>query len=382
MERVTDHPTANEQLLYFTSPSITADGATLVFLSDRGGEPNVFARDLGSGHETQVTDNTAGVLRSYVYFDGREGEGLGKASISLDPRRGLVYYLQGNDIRVADLSGHRRRLATIAEGLMTGFTHVSTDGRWFCLPTIDRAAFGEHRGGYTPTIDERVRERGLASHLRIFDTASGEEVAREPVPEAWVTHVQFNPADPTLLMYNHEWCSETGWRRMWLWDGEAHRPLRSLEAGRIADDWICHEVWSQDGAHVIYHGGFGAEGVGGTFVGRITPASGATVEVPLPEHHRGYGHFITGPADRLVTDGYYRASDDPPGNHGRWICLVDVDWDDRRTDWTPLERHGSSWTSQDAHPHPVFSPDGAWVYLTSDFEGRRAVYRINTGTTA
>lgn len=68
MQRVTGHPDADEQLLCFTSPSLTAGDEHLVFLSDRTGEPNVYVRRLSTGRERQLTDNRDGALRSYVYF--------------------------------------------------------------------------------------------------------------------------------------------------------------------------------------------------------------------------------------------------------------------------------------------------------------------------
>jgi Tol biopolymer transport system component len=43
---------------------------------------------------------------------------------------------------------------------------------------------------------------------------------------------------------------------------------------------------------------------------------------------------------------------------------------------TPLVEHGSSWSSQDDHPHPIVTPDGRSVLFTSDRRGSRAVYRI------
>jgi Tol biopolymer transport system component len=46
---------------------------------------------------------------------------------------------------------------------------------------------------------------------------------------------------------------------------------------------------------------------------------------------------------------------------------------------TPLVEHGSSWSSQDAHPHPVFDPGGRSVLFTSDRAGVRAVYRVEAG---
>lgn len=43
----------------------------IYMLSDRTGSPNVVVRSLSDGKERILTDNRKGILKSYVYFDGR-----------------------------------------------------------------------------------------------------------------------------------------------------------------------------------------------------------------------------------------------------------------------------------------------------------------------
>jgi len=139
-ERITRQPEADEQLLYFTSTSLTADDRRLVFISDRTGHPNLFDRDLDTGEERQLTRNAEGHLKSYVYFHGEPYRGLGKASVSLHAPSGTVYYLNGREIRKVGLEGKERTLAEYPFGQMTAFTHVSSDGKRLCVPTTDSRA--------------------------------------------------------------------------------------------------------------------------------------------------------------------------------------------------------------------------------------------------
>jgi hypothetical protein len=158
--RITQHPSANEQLLYFTSNSLTGDDRNIVFISDRTGHPNLYSLDLVNGEEVALTGNREGFLKSYVYFDGQPYRGFGKASVTLDSERGLVYYIQGRDICVADLKGKVRVLAQYPYGQVTAFTHVSADGRRLCVPTTDERALGDDlikAGNLTRTIDQRVQ---------------------------------------------------------------------------------------------------------------------------------------------------------------------------------------------------------------------------------
>lgn len=218
-EPVTRGP-GNNQLLYFTSTSLLCQNKWLVFISDRTGSPNLYWMDLETGEERALTAQSEGYLYSYVYFDGNPYRGLGKASVSLDAERGIVYYLQGRSVMQVDLHGNARELCRLPQGQLTGFTHVSADGSLLCVPTVDEDAFCVGQGDRNPGIDLRTREKGLSSYLRVFDTHTGEEVLCEPVSGAWITHVQFCPTDNHKILYNHEWCTDCGIRRMWLFDGK------------------------------------------------------------------------------------------------------------------------------------------------------------------
>lgn len=368
------HP-GNNQLLYFTSSSLTADDRHLVFISDRAGHPNLFTRDLMTGSERQLTTNTEGILKSYVYFDGQPYRGFGKGSVSLDPRTGVVYYIQGRQVCSVTLDGRQKVLAELPPDQVTAFTHVSADGSWLCVPTTDARALEGYQqvaGKSNFEVDQRVQAEGLSSYLRIYDTTTGKLVACEPVPKAWVTHVQFSPANRNLLLYNNEYCADSGVRRIWLWDGKSHRRLRTEGDGRSRLDWTCHEMWERDGRAIIYHGTY-TNGV--SYLGRVLPDGSGRVEIPFPAGWKRYGHFTVGRPGELVTDGYY----EEPGDQlwgGAWISRLEVDWAGHQIQWAPLWRHGSSWTSQDCHPHPVFDHAGEAIWFTSDQSGQRAIYRL------
>ena len=376
-EAATANPQANEQLLYFTSTSLLADDRRLIFMSDRTGHPNIFLRDLASGDQRQLTTNSEGCLKSYVYFDGQAYKGFGKASVSVDAARGIVYFIQGRKICAVDAQGRQRVLAEYPEGQMTAFTHVSADGARLCVPTTDaRALDGDtvFKGKPPYNIDARVRQENLSSYLRVYDTADGKEVLCERVPQAWITHVQFSPVSRDLILYNHEWPSDCGIRRMWLWDGKSHLRLRTEGDGRSRADWTCHEMWERDGRAIIYHGAYAK---GPAYVGRVKPDGSGRVEIPLTAGWKRYGHFTEGKPGMLTSDGYYEQPGDPgPKSHGAWVSLLKIDWDARQTQWLPLCLSGSSWRSQDAHPHPIFNHAATAVFFTSDKGGKRAVYRV------
>ncbi|MFA6289346.1 MAG: hypothetical protein WC661_18345 [Opitutaceae bacterium] len=394
---------ANDQLLYFTSSSLTADDRHLVFISDRDSpvpkaadplaQVNLYALDRRDGSVRRLTDNTEGYLRSYVYFEGLRHRGLGMASVSLHAESGDVYYLQGDMLcRVNARTGDRRRLTAVPSGHVTGFTHVSADNRRVCVPTIHESAFDiadPHR------IDDNVQRLGLPSFLRIYDTVTGEQVEEVVVPSAWVTHVQFHPRDPQKVLFNHEWASDCGIRRIWLWDGSTLRRMRdegtNLDGSlRRRADWVCHEVWSPDGEWIVYHGGHDG---GASYVGRMAADGTRHEELEFPPGFNRYGHFTLGNGPGLlVSDGYAECTPEQAaalpaigggsGWGGHWLSTLEVDWERRTIRWNPICRHGSSWNSQDAHPHPVFNHAGDEVLFTSDGGGLRSIYAINAATGA
>ena len=395
--KITTQLDAHEQLLYFTSSSLDLQDEYLVFISDRTGHPNLFVRNLHDGQEHQLTHNRNGTLKSYVYFNGNERQGLGKASISFDAQRKLLYYIQDDALCCTALDGSTFILNRIPHDQVTAFTHVSADGTRLCVPTTDaRALEAERLVNDSPAyaaeqakkneiisdkpdydIDERVRNEGLSSWLNVYDTHSGKLLTREQVKCAWITHVQFSPLDSSLILYNHEWPSDCGIRRLWLWDGKNHVRLRNEGEGRSRADWTCHEMWQADGRYIIYHGKYPD---GCAYIGRVDAQGKNVIEIALPEIYHRYGHFTAGNKHNnwLVSDGYYHPSGTPENSNwgGEWISRVEVDWDARRLKWTALCPHESYWDCQDSHPHPIFDHSDGAVYFTSNQSGMRAVYKV------
>jgi len=395
------------QLLYFTCSSLSSDDRRLYVISDRDGHPNVYVRDLETGEERRLTDNQAGELKSYVYFAGTQDRGLGKASVCLDSARDLIYYIQDDRVCKVGLDARPQVLARVPDGRMTAFTHVSSDGRLLCVPMTDGRILEydpETEGSGLDkrpiyNIDGRVQDEGLSSYLCVYDTATGALVYEKRVPLCWITHVQFNPADSEIIMYNHEWpVRDCGIRRIWLYDHRQDTLRRVRTEGtdtlgnpggyaRRADDWVCHEMWSDDGGIIIYHGGYAG---GPAMVGKYELASGKYWEIALPEEYKAYGHFTMDHRMNLCCDGYFRfpedvrivrenSTDNGPDPHkkdGEYISRVLPHWEEGRLEWIPLCKHRSDWLGQDAHPHPIYSHRGDAIYFNSRSGRYVKVYRV------
>ena len=399
----------NTQLLYFTSSSVSQNDERIYMICDKGGNPNVMVKDLLTGREQFLTDNQNGILKSYVYFDGTFNHGLGKASVCLDSKRDVVYYIQDDKICKVDLTGTVTVLNTIPDGRMTAFTHVSAEGKYLCVPMTDGRCLKfdpdtegtglDKRPVYD--IDGRIQNENLNSYLCVYDTHTGNMLYEKKVERCWITHVQFNPQNPQLIMYNHEWPSfDCGIRRIWIYNHKEDTltPVRregsdtlGNPGGRVRsrNDWVCHEMWSDDGSCIIYHGGYVN---GPAMVGKHELNSGKYWEIALPEIYNAYGHFTMDHAGNLVCDGYFKYSweikkvrenstdqgPDPHKKDGEYICRVEADWDNGKLNWIPLCRHESDWLGQDAHPHPIYSHAGDRIFFNSRMDQYVNVYSVSS----
>jgi oligogalacturonide lyase len=71
-----------------------------------------------------------------------------------------------------------------------------------------------------------------------------------------------------------------------------------------------------------------------------------------------YGHFtVSSNEGLLVTDGIIDAKS---------IHLCHADWKAEKLSWSQICEHNSSFSTQDVHPHPIFSHDNRYVLYTSD----------------
>ncbi len=392
------------QMLYFTCSSLSADDKRIYMISDRNGSPNVVVRTLDSGEERILTRNTNGYLKSYVYFDGTFNKGLGKASVSLDSLNDIVYFIQDDKICKVNLHGEITQLATIPDGRMTAFTHVSADGRMLCVPMTDGRCldFDPETEGYgldrrpVYNIDGRIQAEHLSSYLCVYDTMTGALLYEKQVPQCWITHVQFNPTNPELIMFNHEWPeSDCGIRRIWLYDHTTDTLRRVRTEGdmpgkyqRRREDWVCHEMWSDNGRYIIYHGGYAN---GPAFVGRVDTADFSYVECALPDDYNAYGHFLMAHNGDLVCDGYFKFPDeikpvrenstdngpDPHKKDAEYISQVIPDWKNGTLRWIPLCKHETDWLGQDSHPHPIYSHRGDKIYFSSRSGKKVQVYYVD-----
>jgi len=206
-----------------------------------------------------------------------------------------------------------------------------------------------------------------------LDLASGEaRVIHED--RCWLGHPNYRP-DGRTIMFCHEGPWDRVDSRIWFVDpdGSNLREGRRRERapGELAERWG-HEYWLADSSHAAYVYFPERYGVDGTL--RFLDPETLTEEVVMPVPP--CSHFLSNRENtHVVCDGEAGLSDD--------LYLLDL----ATKTSAELCRHGSSMkpyidprtgraNTQEAHPHPCFSPDGRRVVFTSDREGEPAVYVV------
>jgi oligogalacturonide lyase len=134
------------------------------------------------------------------------------------------------------------------------------------------------------------------------------------------------------------------------------------------DEGVVHEFFTQQGdvgfQYFIDHGNSVEE-----FNAFIRPDGTWLRQYRYPGARPG--HFQSNSTNTLCVGdcGYLDPKDEDGRNYIALMTHNNGEVQVRRLAW-----HGASWTSQEAHPHPVFSPDDKWVVFNSDREKHHNVY--------
>ena len=404
--------TANCQLLYFTSGSLTADGAVLAAITNaysahpEGASLARIARASGAMEPLAVFSGPA--MQAYPYFARPRSanpaedylfngtvatHGLNKSSPCLHPATGNLFFVWGREDGWGQLDcvnlrdGRRRMLAEIRPERTVGYCHLDAAGEHLLLSLADARIleFGAKRKG-NQEMSANYAKFGLTTQIAEVEVATGRLTVRWEEP-AWVTHVQYHPLRRDLVLYNHEWTWPLGTERIWLKSDKAPRsqvrpagrPIRFRVSPDPGLDDVAHEVWQEDGQAVIYHGvRWDAGEYPEQFVGRAPVAGAAPLsEISIPRDAASfYGHFFPSRAGDFVITDALASEAGKKQRRGNLIARLDLDWANGGMEVVPLCASNTSWHTQDNHPHPVLSPDQREVLFTSDDDGVRRIYSV------
>lgn len=332
---------------YFTYPCWYDDGRKLVIGSDRENRTNFFGVDLRSGDITQLTD-----------LDPVDGQ-VGAQSMTINPRRDELYFLQGKTLFALDLKTLAvRSLFTTPAGYNAQSGNATAEGKYVIT-------------GYTQDLSDRFQvDLGhgyLGFHeiweahphcviVRISLETGASEVMFED--KCWLGHLNTSTTLPHIMTFCHEGPWEKVDNRIWCLDLQTRKTwkIRPTSPGEM----VGHEYWMDDGERIGYHGRIGK----GAIYGSIRYDNTDQVEAPFQFNS---WHFHSFRLDYVVGDGN---ADNPFLMLWR---LKNGKFEGPKT----LAWHRGSFHTQRVHVHPCFSADGKQILYTADAQGYGQVFIVD-----
>lgn len=209
--------------------------------------------------------------------------------------------------------------------------------------------------------------------LYTIDIQSGEVRDIHKGEGAWLNHVQFSPADRTLLMF----CHEGPWHkvdRIWTirTDGSG---LRLMHKRTMEMEIAGHEFWSADGKTVWYD--LQTPKYKEFWLAGVAYAGEQAIRYRLAREHWSV-HFNASPDGKLFAgDGGGPRSVAAPGN-GQWIYLFTPQPHGLEAErLVDLRNH-----DYQLEPNVTFTPDGKWIVFRSNMHGASHVYAVEVAKTA
>ena len=340
--QMTDTPGSTTTGQYATQNMATPDGRWLIYGSDRGSQKeqmNLFKMDLKTGESVQLTESDKDLTPrwSHISRDGKE-----------------VFYIEDtNHFKAVNIDSlEERSLCRVENCHRPHQLTVSADDRFIAdgvfLEKKEEEAFLEDEGFL------------IRSAIVVIDTKTGTQ-RRLLDGNTPLTHVQYCPTGPKLVLY----CHGGPWnyvQRLWLInaDGSNNRPVFIQSKFEGAG----HEFWSANGKriYVFCNGGRKPQGLWSYDVG--------TKKEKCVLVGACTGHGTANPAeDRFVVNEIYRDV-----SKGLWIS--------KKGDPTPQFLCKAGKGSYDIPPyhggsaHPRFLPDGKRVAFTSALTGSGELYIV------
>jgi oligogalacturonide lyase len=334
---------ADDSGLYFTSNSFVPDENGLVFASKRTGVWNLFLMNLKTFTFLQLTDSRK----------------ISATGADVCAATHEVFYRDGQTIKAVHLKTlAERTVATVPTGYRVGAAvSVTASGQALAFSITENIKLTTKTDVIYSDMDERFVSRPWSAVLTGRADGQGwHEIVRQ---KKWISHTLISPQNAGLILYSHEGHWERVEQRMWLvnGDGSGNRLLRPEEKPEIR---IGHEYWFDDGIHVGYQAQYPK---GRKMIGVADTRDGSFREYPAPFHD---SHTQASHHDNLVIgDG----SEKEP-------FLNLYEYKNGKLTGGHIYRHGSSFSQQHWHPHPVFSPDDHFVLFTSSRTGNGDVYLI------
>ncbi len=339
--------------LYFTETSLSPDGKSVYFVSNRAcpetEQVQLFHINLEDGVITQLTDAVGGVYH-----------------VTNTPDCEYFAYAAEKDIHLLHLPTMEDKIIyTEKEKYLISMVSINCDKtRIGFMRVEDVDAIADGGPNYAGFKEKMFATKESRVYWMNLDGSDLKQVFRDT---CWLQHFQFSPDDPKIAMFCHEGPWNYIQQRIWVIDmekGEVWPCFRQVE-----EDCVGHEFWTQDGDIVFDNRRDGHDGTISNTKEQVyathTESSGAipyfgfakkdgtvyrTIDMPYYCNHY-YGNYDL---SLFVGD----ATED--------IVLIKPDETGKNPKIHILANHNTTWHYQRSHCHPTFSADGKKVIYAAD----------------
>lgn len=345
-----------------------AAGHRVIRLSREGGTSSFYFHQNGYTAEgdklvVSVTDGLAA-----INLKTREIQRIvdGPASqVVVGKKHSHVFYRRENSIYSTHIDSRQTRLVAKLPPEIRGGSGltVNADETLLAGSFVERTTETNWRSGRRRSLEERWAAR-LPMKLFTVEIKTGAVRTFHPSTN-WLNHVQFSPADPSLIMF----CHEGPWHnvdRIWTirTDGAG---LRKIHSRQMEMEIAGHEFFSPDGK-VIWYDLQTPKGKQFWLEGHVL-ATGEKIRYRVEREHWSVHYNISLDRKRFAGDGGGPKSVAAPGN-GQWIYLfTPKDGKLEAERLVDLRNH-----DYELEPNVTFTPDGKWIVFRSNMHGPVHVY--------
>ncbi len=262
-------------------------------------------------------------------------------TLTTTPLNGLFYINRYNEIIRMDIDTYEKKVVGVIPS-----EYADNAGMLQVMDTEEKLS-----------VEWSDKQLAEGSRFPILDIATGEwDLSHSYVfPTEWYdpNHVSINPEKPNLLMFCHEGTSVND--RLWVLNTDTDeyynvfvsRFYSKESAGEIA----CHEMWTHDGEHILFHKSSGTSAIG--YPGIVSIKYDGTERNYINSDY-AYNHPSTSP----VSDRW--AVSDTGYSNGEYSDIVLIDC------YTGVSHHIARVRQTGVNPghcHPGFSLDGNKVWF-------------------
>jgi oligogalacturonide lyase len=250
-------------------------------------------------------------------------------------------------------------------------------------PQLERMFPGKKLEELTPEQQYSVnKEEGLArralnpaSMAFVFTNLKTGKPDTVGYQYGWLNHLQFNPKDPSLLLY----CHEGTWHEVdRIWTIRTDGSQMTLRHARTMDMEIAgHEFWSFDGRKIWFDLQTPRSQV--FWIAGVDIGTGKEIRYAIPRDAWSVHYNVSRDDKLFMGDG-----GDPTqvafAKDGMWINLFTVQPDQtlKREKLVNMAKHNYVTGRGGVEPNGSITPDKKWVIFTGSFHGQRHVYAVET----